>query len=215
MLAMVSPASEDERVSCVLFVVHPDRLQAKELAATARQWWEAHGIEVIEASTTMIGDTELSPSCDFAISFGGDGTMLRTVQLVADGGTPVLGINLGRMGYLTEVEPAGMVAAFSRLVAGEYSVEERMRLEVAVERADDSRPEPPRRALNEAIIERDAPGHTIRVEVAVNRRRFLTYVADGLLSAPRRARRPTTSPHAAPSSRRRCMRSCSLLWLRI
>lgn len=168
-------------MSSVLFVVHPTRAHAKELAAEARAWWEANGFDVVEVSDLDAAEFAGGAAPEFAISFGGDGTILRTVQLASEHKAPVLGINLGRMGYLAEVEPAGMIPAFSRLVAGDYKLEERMLLEVTLERADHPGPAPVYRALNEAIIERGAPGFTIRVEVAVNGRRFLTYVADGLL----------------------------------
>jgi len=165
-------------MSSVLFFVHPDRPAAKELAAVARTWWEAHGYEVADAR-----DVELASGGEhaFAVSFGGDGTMLRTLQLARPGRIPVLGINLGHMGYLAEVEPAGMQRAFERLLAGDYRVEERVALEVAIERADAAAGTFRSSAINEAIVERNAPGHTIRVAVDIAGVRFLTYVADGLI----------------------------------
>jgi len=166
-------------VSSVLFLVHPDRPAAKDLAAVARAWWEAHGYEIVEA-----GDFDLvcgEGEHEFAISFGGDGTMLRTVQLARPGRIPVIGINLGHMGYLAEVEPAGMQQAFERLLAGDYRVEPRVALEVAIHRADEAAVAQRTSAINEAIVERNAPGHTIRVAVDIAGVRFLTYIADGLL----------------------------------
>ncbi|MGH9297241.1 MAG: NAD(+)/NADH kinase [Acidimicrobiales bacterium] len=170
-------------MSSVLLVVHPDRPQARALAADARSWWQDRGHEVVS------GGEDFPPATDFAISLGGDGTMLRTVQLALPHKTPVLGINLGRMGYLAEVEPAGMHGAFERLEAGDYGVQERMILDVSVRHSDehehgggDEQTDGSYVALNETIIERTAPGHTIRVAVAINGRRFLTYVADGLLA---------------------------------
>ena len=173
-------------MSSVLLVVHPDREQATALAATASAWWKARGFDVV----TLGGALRVEPSeseadgrdYDFAISLGGDGTMLRTVQLALPAKTPVLGVNLGRMGYLTEVEPGGIERAFNSLCSGDFLVEERMALEVTV-RAADLPPEGQRFvALNEALVEKTAPGHTIRVEVRIAGRRFLTYVADGLLA---------------------------------
>ena len=67
------------------------------------------------------------------ISLGGDGTMLRAVDLVYEAGVPVLGVNVGQLGYLTEVEPDDFDAALDRLVAGDFEVAERMVLEVTVE----------------------------------------------------------------------------------
>lgn len=173
-------------MSSVLLVVHPERREATLLAAAARAWWEAHGYDV----TTVGGTQQVEPSeiagagsaFDFAVSLGGDGTMLRTVQLALPGGTAVLGVNLGRMGYLTEVEPAGIETAFERLVSGDFHVEERMALEVSTLAGDDGTGARQFVALNEALVEKTAPGHTIRVEVHIAGRRFLTYVADGLLA---------------------------------
>ena len=114
---------------------------------------------------------------EFAVSLGGDGTMLRTVELVLAAGVPVLGVNLGRMGYLTAVEPAGIERAFERMLAGDYFVEERMALEVELTgqrpRAVDGAQRRHRRGTG--------PGHTIRVAVEIAGRPFLTYVADGIL----------------------------------
>jgi NAD+ kinase len=114
---------------------------------------------------------------ELAVSLGGDGTMLRTVELVLAARVPVLGVNLGRMGYLTAVEPPGLDEAFERVLAGDYLVEERMALEVQLAGSVKGR----FTALNEAIVEKTEPGHTIHVAVEIAGRPFLTYAADGLL----------------------------------
>ena len=167
---------EDGGVTAVLLVLHPKRPEAAALAAIARAWWEERGHEVV----TWDDGLAAVPNVDFAISLGGDGTMLRTVQLGLPTGIPVLGVNLGRMGYLAEVEPAHLVPALARIVSGDYLVEERMVLEVDVRAV--GQPALRLLALNEAIVEKTAPGHTIRVAVAIGGRPFLTYVADGLLA---------------------------------
>ena len=177
MLAPVAPSREDDPVRSVLFAVHPDRPAAADLSAVARAWWEARDYDVELAADHSPGS---SHEWDSAMSFGGDGTILRTVQLALPAGTPVLGINLGRMGFLAQVEPAGMEAAFEHLVSGAYQVEDRMALAVNVVRGDGGAGSA-HVALNEVIIERIAPGHTIRVGVEIGGHRFLTYVADGLL----------------------------------
>ncbi|MGO9197946.1 MAG: NAD(+)/NADH kinase [Acidimicrobiales bacterium] len=163
-------------MTTVLLVLHPKRPEAVALAATARAWWETRGHQVLTWEDGGTGP----PEVDLAISLGGDGTMLRTVQLAIARGIPVLGVNLGRMGYLAEVEPGSLEAALERIVRGDYLVEERMVLEVDVRTVG----EPALRllALNEAIVEKTAPGHTIRVAVAIGGKPFLTYVADGLLA---------------------------------
>ena len=115
------------------------------------------------------------------ISLGGDGTMLRAVDLAYEAGVPVLGVNVGQLGYLTEVEPDDLDAALDRLIAGDYEVAERMVLEMAVESAG------PRAgrwfALNEAVLEKVHTGRLARLDVEINGTFFTTYAADGVIVA--------------------------------
>jgi NAD+ kinase len=164
-------------MSSVLLVVRPEREEATELASRARQWWLAHGYDV-QIYQESSGPVE----ADLAISLGGDGTMLRTVQLTVARGIPVLGVNLGRMGYLTEVDPGVATTAFERILAGDYRLDERMMLEVETRRHRDGPALSRELALNEVIVEKNVPGHTIDVEVGLSGQRFLTYVADGLIA---------------------------------
>jgi NAD+ kinase len=167
----------------VALVVHPSRQEAKDLASQARQWWEARAYEVVEADGYSNDEDRglLKGDLDFAVSLGGDGTMLRTVQLVVDRGVPVLGVNLGSLGYLTQIEPRGIEEAFSRLVSGEFEIEERMTLEVTVEASGTNRATYV--VLNEVSVEKTAPGHTIRIGVSIDESPFLVYVADGIVIA--------------------------------
>ena len=116
---------------------------------------------------------------DLALSLGGDGSVLRTVRAVADHGVPVLGINFGHLGYLTEVEPADAFSSVEQFFAGEHHVEERMRLEVSVDGADVG----PWRALNEVVVEKVDSGRTVRLQVDLNSDFFTTHSADGLIVA--------------------------------
>jgi len=169
---------KDGGMSPILLVVHPERPAAWELASTATRWWQREGRDLIEVREAEPGSSLAGrDDIEFAVSLGGDGTMLRTVELVLAARVPVLGVNLGRMGYLTAVEPAGMERAFEMMLAGDYLVEERMALEVEITGSVQGR----FMALNDAIVEKTAPGHTIRVAVEIAGRPFLTYVADGIL----------------------------------
>ena len=107
--------------------------------------------------------------------------MLRTVHLAAPEGVPVLGVNVGQLGYLTDVEPQSWASAVERFLAGEYQLEARMLLSVVVRRA--SQDEPADLALNEAVLEKDAMGHTVRLRVEIDGQFFTTYVADGFIVA--------------------------------
>lgn len=170
-------------MAVVAFVVHPERPEADAAARAAEAWLGSQGHQVLHlADTTVsqIGDDVTD--VDLAVSLGGDGTMLRTVALASAKGVPVLGVNLGRLGYLTEVEPSGLQAALERFLAGRYDVEERMTLQVELSRAGAAETQvfP---ALNEAVVEKTVPGHTVRVAAAISGRPFVTYAADGLLVA--------------------------------
>jgi NAD+ kinase len=177
-VAVRHPDRKDGTMPVILLVVHPQRSEAWQLATTARQWWERQGREVIEVRDAGPGELLAGrDDLELAVSLGGDGTMLRTVELVLQARVPILGVNLGRMGYLTAVEPSGIEEAFEKVLAGDYLVEERMALEVELDGAGHGR----YTALNDAIVEKTEPGHTIRVAVEIAGRPFLTYVADGIL----------------------------------
>lgn len=167
-------------------VVHVDR--AVELARDAVAWLSERGhevrlsardAEVIGHPDLGLPESKLVAGLDLVVSLGGDGTMLRAVDLAATEGVPVLGVNLGQLGYLTEVEPSGLRMALKRFLSGSYSISERMRIEAVVER-DGFAPER-FEALNEAVVEKSLMGHTVRLDVELDGRPFTAYVCDGLI----------------------------------
>jgi NAD+ kinase len=173
-------------------VPHPNRETAARLVATAAERLGAHGVEVRTpralgptGSGTDV-DTGLDSGLDVEgldvlISLGGDGTMLRSVDAAYEAGVPVLGVNVGQMGYLTEVEPADFESALDRLVAGDYEVAERMVLDIAVESAGAAGGH--WYALNEAVVEKVHTGRLARLGVDINGTFFTTYAADGVIVA--------------------------------
>ncbi len=185
------------------FVLHHERAQAAELARAAVDWLGAdgHEVRIPRPDAEIAGladhgcdDTTLPVGLDLAVSLGGDGTMLRTVDLVAGAGVPIIGVNVGQMGYLTDIEPAGTRAAVERFLSGERTIEERMLLTVGVEHVDGRRAE--HLAFNEAVLEKTPMGHTVRLAVEVDGEFFTTYAADGLIVAT-----PTGSTAYAFSAR--------------
>ena len=190
-------------MATVGIIVHHEREQAAELARDATAWLRERGHEVrlplhdaAIARLTDVGTAEadFARGLDVAVSLGGDGTMLRTVDLVAAEDVPVIGVNVGQLGYLTEVEPAGMGLALKRFLAGSYDVEERMLLAVTVEA--DGFEANMHLALNEAVLEKTPMGHTVRLGVSVDGETFTPYAADGLIVAT-----PTGSTAYAFSAR--------------
>ena len=185
-------------------IVHPEREQAAELARDAAGWLIERGHEVrvpIEdagvAKLPELGYAEatFARGLDVVVSLGGDGTMLRSVHLCAPEGVPVLGVNVGQLGYLTEVEPSGLFMALKRFLAGSYDVEERMLVAIRVEHQG-APAEGVFLALNEAVLEKTPMGHTVRLAVSVDGDFFTTYAADGLIVAT-----PTGSTAYALSAR--------------
>jgi NAD+ kinase len=164
--------------------------RAGELARQTAQRLEEMGLEVrVPSKDAEAGRLEryarepgkFAAGMEFAVSLGGDGTMLRTVDLVGGEGVPVLGVNVGHMGYLNELEPADLDRALERVLAGDYIVSERMLLSVVVDSAGPAGGA--WWALNEAVLEKVHSGHLVRLAVSINRRFFTTYAADGVIVA--------------------------------
>jgi len=175
-------------MSCFGLVMHRGR--AAELALGAIDWLTERGHEVrLEPEDAVALDRphlsvdvgSLAVGLDLMLSLGGDGTMLRSVELASAEDVPVLGVNLGQLGYLTELEPSGIRMGLKRFLAGSYTLEERLRLEVRVERADGELELVD--ALNEAVVEKSQMGRTVRLDVALDGRPFTSYVCDGLILA--------------------------------
>jgi NAD+ kinase len=167
-------------VARIAFYVHPERPEAVALARRATEWLVTRGHQVAAA---LADDGSVSvEGADLLVSLGGDGTLLRAVDSALEASVPVMGVNLGLLGYLTEIEPAGLEDALERFLEGRYEVEERMTLAVVV-RGPDNTVLADVCALNEATVEKTVPGHTVRVAASIDDRPFVTYAADGLLMA--------------------------------
>ena len=174
-------------MSIVGMVVHRDRDEAALLAKRAAAWLadRGHTVRLPAEDAEIAGldhfacpDEQLCDALDLAVSLGGDGTMLRTVELVAQAGVPILGVNVGRLGYLSECEPDDLEAALQRFFDGDFRTEERMTLDVA---SDGKFPDV--LALNEAWLEKTLPGHTVHMRLSLAGAPFTTYAADGLIVA--------------------------------
>ena len=201
----------------VLIVTHHHRDEAAVLTAdlVGRLRSEGHEVSIpaddavlLDLPDYAISDEALAAATgagdgfDVAVSVGGDGTMLRTVDLVAAADVPVIGVHVGQLGYLVEVEPAGLSKALERFFAEDYLIQNRMRLHAAVERGSYTGPAlvsdvgPCGNALNEAVLEKLPLGHTVRLDVTVDGEFFTSYTADGLIVAT-----PTGSTAYAMSAR--------------
>ena len=178
----------------VLLVAHHERREAAELARLASDWLASHGhtawMTPEDAQPLGLLDmmSERPPaSAGLALSLGGDGTMLRAVKMLGGAPVPIIGVNVGLLGYLTAVEAPGLGAALERWAegssAGGWRIEERMMLDV-IARRDHSQGAPESwTALNEAVVEKQEAGHTVRLLVRIDGAVFTSYAADGLIIA--------------------------------
>jgi NAD+ kinase len=178
-------------VSKVGLVLHHQRDEAAIVTREVAAWLAErdHEVELPEADAALAGledrgvpEDWFGQDLDLVVSLGGDGTMLRTVSLVAEDDVPILGVNFGQLGYLTEVEPSDLSRSLERFFADEHRIEERMLLEIrlAMGAASDERHWV---ALNEAVLERTSAGHTVRLGVDLDGEFFTTYAADALIVA--------------------------------
>ena len=176
----------------VLLVAHHERAEVGDAVRRAHAWLSAHGHRVwmTHDDAAAVGADELaspdSPaSAVLVVSLGGDGTMLRAVHLLDGAAVPVIGVNFGTLGYLTEIEPAALEAALDRWYSGpdhgNWFLEERMMLDITVY-GDQVGPQT-WRALNEGVVEKLEAGHTVRLQVSIDGSEFTSYAADGLILA--------------------------------
>ncbi len=131
---------------------------------------------------TDVGDratAAYAEGADLVLSFGGDGTLLRTAHAIGD--VPILGVNVGRLGFLTKVEASEVQGALQAVEAGETGIEPRMTLDVAVEGGDTGAV--PGWALNDVVVDKSGTTSMIQVEATVGGEFLNTYWADGLVVA--------------------------------
>ena len=177
-------------MTAVAVVAHHERLEAAQCARTAIEWLADHGHEgwVVPDDAQVLGLTEMLSerpvdSADLVVSLGGDGTMLRSVRLLDGAPVPLLGVNLGELGYLTEIEPPELTDALERFIAGptagRWQLDERMMLEVSASGGVQG----VWRALNEVVVEKHESGHTVRLLASIAGEPFTSFAADGLIVA--------------------------------
>ena len=165
-------------------VLHPNR-DCESAVAAIVEWAARSGRQIFctsEAFSRLGGqgnqvpDEELAQRADMLISLGGDGTMLRALRLADRPGTPVLGVNLGKLGFLAEIDVDQVGEALVLLDAGDYAVEPRLALDVVLSGQQLS-------AFNDIVIVRMPGGHMAEIVVEVDGRPFVSYAADAVIVA--------------------------------
>jgi NAD+ kinase len=166
----------------VIVLHHPKIAPSQPVAASIASWLEAKGVRARLASTWNEGEVRpLIPESDLIVVLGGDGSMLRAARMAAGTKVPILGVNMGRLGFLSEMGPEDWSAKLPKVLDGEYWLEERMMLKTQTLRGDTGIAE--HLALNDVVISRGGLARVIRLHTEIDGDKLTTYVADGLIIA--------------------------------
>lgn len=167
-------------------LINQDKNSAIEVAQKITAILSDGGAEVLTSRAcplmnTTVLDTarDVILSCDIAVTVGGDGTIIHNAKFAALYDKPLLGVNLGRIGFVANIEPDEL-DELSRLLTGDYRIQRRMLLEVTKTRSDDS---VTYTAVNEAVIHRDSLSSMVDIAVEDGYERIVNYRADGMLFA--------------------------------
>ena len=159
----------------IALIFPPDRPLALEMAQTAAVWFKAHGTAVFTEvpldGVPVLNDTA---SLDAYVAIGGDGTMLHCASLSVSKPAPMLGINIGKVGFLAETQPDKMEDAFACLISGSFQLERRRMLDICSGTGCWS-------ALNDALITRAAFPRLLNLKVDVDNDSAMRIRADGVL----------------------------------
>ena len=164
------------------FAYNPTSDAAIELRERATGWAAVRGIDHWAATAAdMDAMNDQLPGTDVLVVLGGDGTFLRAARAVADIDVPLLGINVGKVGFLSKVEAGDLIRTLEQLQAGEFTLEHRMALEGRILRAGSVDAPERHIALNDVVIARGSLARVVRLDVAIDDSHLATYIADGLV----------------------------------
>jgi NAD+ kinase len=170
-------------VTRIGFAYNPTIEAAVELSARAAGWCQVRGIGEWQLpsgdTAALIGEL---PTTDVLVVLGGDGTFLRAAMAVTEVDVPLIGINLGKVGFLSKAEAGDLEAVLAAITGGDYTIEERMVIEGRVIRRAAG---PGQRlvALNDIVVARGSLARVCRLDVAIDGSHLATFIADGLVVA--------------------------------
>lgn len=165
------------------FAYNPTSDPAIELRERAQGWAAVHGVDhwAATAADREALHREL-PGTDVLLVLGGDGTFLRAARAVIDDDVPILGINVGKVGFLSKVEAGAIERVLGLLLDGRYTLEPRMALDGRILRGGEQLGER-LAALNDIVIARGALARVVRLDTSIDSSHLASFVADGLVVA--------------------------------
>lgn len=166
------------------FAYNPTSDAAVALRERCAAWAEAHGLT--EWSSPAADHDALHrelPGTDVLVVLGGDGTFLRAAHAVIEDDVPLLGINVGKVGFLSKVEAKDVESVLARLVEGRYEIEPRMALEGRILRGGTEPSGDRLLALNDVVVARGSLARVVRLDTSIDESHLASFIADGLVVA--------------------------------
>ena len=166
------------------FAYNPTNEAASELRERAAGWCQMRGIDhwAAQAQDFEALCRELT-STDALVVLGGDGTLLRAARAVIQVDVPLLGVNLGKIGFLSKVEANELEAVLAKIAEGDYTIDPRMALEGRLLPGGKHEHAAVHHALNDIVVARGALARVVRMDVAIGPSHLATFIADGLVVA--------------------------------
>ena len=168
----------------ISLIINKSKKRAAQVAAEAARLLKDAGAEVMTCAACPVEDTVILPSVeemirdgDLIVTIGGDGTIIHHAKLAALYQKPLLGVNLGRVGFVANIEPDEL-SELKKLLTGEYTIRRRMLLDITVSK--DGR-DSGLTAVNEAVLHRDTLASMADFSVEIGGERIISYRADGML----------------------------------
>ncbi len=187
---MTESSHSPARQKTVAIVSKPNRPELREALPALEKWLRQHNYAVVVdeesgayySASTVVGRSELAERApDLALVLGGDGTLLSAARAVAKVGTPILGVNLGTLGFLTELPLADLYPALEAIDQGRYIIESRSMLSCSLMRGGEV--VATHSALNELVVSKSAIARLNHFELFVDSEFVSSYRADGLIVA--------------------------------
>ncbi len=158
----------------ICLIMNPDKTEAIRMAEVAESFFAQHGIRTVR----ITNQKEDLSGADLILTFGGDGTFLIGARIAMEHDIPLMGINLGTVGFLTEEEPEHLTECLQTILNGEFQIDRRFLLDVEIPESHEHF-----YALNDAVVTRGGFARLIQVECMVNGEQFGVFTADGMIAA--------------------------------
>lgn len=162
---------------CIGIVHKVSSADASETATFVQRFLEAKGVAVLTDEAAIARDADL------VVVLGGDGTLIHAAAVLDGRPVPILGVNMGSLGFMTEVPQAEMYAALERVLAGQATLSERMKLRVHLHRGGGAQRVLDAEVLNDVVLAKGALSRMVELECRCSGQYVTTYKADGIIIA--------------------------------